>query len=130
VAGLVNAWKPFTTQGVPVFALRDNPTGDDPEQNPNFCLAEVAPAEANKKCSFSRYERLDRWYNAYGDAARQTPGATEIDLSHFYCNKWKCPVVIGGVNVYADNNHLSVTYAKTLGPYLLRAMADEGVDLR
>ena len=32
--------------------------------------------------------------------------------------------------VYTDNNHLTVTYAKTLGPYLLKAMAKEGVDLR
>jgi hypothetical protein len=36
-------------------------------------------------------------------------------------------VVIGGVNVYRDNNHLTVTYAQTLAPYLYRAIAATGV---
>ncbi len=115
---------------MPVFAVRDNPTSDDPERNPNFCLAEVDPSKANEACSFDREERLDHWFDAYSVAARRVEGANEIDLTGFYCDEDTCPVVIGGVNVYADNNHLTVTYAKTLGPYLLKAMAKEGVDLR
>ncbi len=130
VANVVEAWERVTKQGVPVFALRDNPTSDDPDDNPNFCLAEVDPSQANEKCSIDRAERLEHWFDAYSVAARRVDGAHEIDLSDFYCDKATCPVVIGGVNVYADNNHLTVTYARTLGPYLLKAMATEDVDLR
>ena len=38
--------------------------------------------------------------------------------------------MIGGVNVYPDNNHMTVTYAQDAGALPLQAMADEGVDLR
>ena len=55
---------------------------------------------------------LDRWFDALSAAARRTPGAQVIDLTPFYCDEDKCPVVIGGVNVYRDNNHLTVTYAQ------------------
>ena len=83
-----------------------------------------------RSAAIDRKERLDHWFDAYSVAARRAEGAHEIDLTDFYCDKDTCPVVIGGVNVYADNNHLTVTYARTLGPYLLKAMAKEGVDLR
>jgi hypothetical protein len=36
-------------------------------------------------------------------------------------------VVIGGVNVYFDNNHLTVTYARTLAPFLYRELTKRGV---
>jgi hypothetical protein len=49
-----------------------------------------------------------------------------IDLTRFYCDASTCPVVIGGVNVYRDNNHVTVTYAKTLAPYLFSAMRRTG----
>ncbi len=130
VAGLTGAWGRVARQGVPVFAVRDNPSSDDPRRNPNFCLAEVDASSANRECSIDRAEGLERWFDAYRVAAKRTSGATEIDLSRFYCDEDTCPVVVGGVNVYADNNHLTVTYARTLGPYLLAAMAEKGVDLR
>jgi hypothetical protein len=36
-------------------------------------------------------------------------------------------VVIGGVDVYVDSNHLSRTYAQTLAPYLYRRLVEAGV---
>ena len=33
-----------------------------------------------------------------------------------------CPAVIGGVTVYRDH-HLTVTYARTLAPYVQRGLA-------
>jgi hypothetical protein len=130
VQGLVDAWTPVTRQGVPVLALRDNPTADDPALNPNFCLARVSVEQANEKCSFRRADRLDRWFDAYTPAVERVPGARLVDLTRFFCDDTTCPVVVGGVNVYADNNHMTVTYAKTLGPYLLDAMRAAGVKVR
>ena len=34
--------------------------------------------------------------------------------------------MVGGVAVYGDNNHLTVTYAQTLAPYLYRAIRETG----
>ena len=127
VRGLTEAWERVTRQGVPVLALRDNPSSRDPSRNPNFCLAEVTPSQANQKCALDRTAWLDDWYDAYRVAAERTPGAQEVDLTRFLCDRTTCPVVIGGVNVYADHNHMTATYARTLAPYLLQAMRKAGV---
>jgi peptidoglycan/LPS O-acetylase OafA/YrhL len=130
VAGLVEAWSRVARQGVPVVAVRDNPQDDrdqDPEADPNVCLAEVPVREANARCALDRTERLTRWPDTLAAAARRTPGAHVVDLTPFYCDEEKCPVVIGGVNVYFDNNHLTVTYARTLAPYLYQGLRRLGL---
>jgi len=130
VAGLAEAWDEVARQGVPVVALRGNPQDlrdQDPEHDPNFCVAQVPVAEANQRCALGRAERLDRWFDALSAAARRTDGGRVADLTDFYCDETRCPVVIGGVNVYFDNNHLTVTYAKTLAPYLRRELVRVGV---
>jgi hypothetical protein len=127
VNGLSEAWRRVTRQGVPVLVLRDNPQDVVGGHNPQFCLAEVSVSEANAKCALNRHYRLDRWFDALTLAARRTPGARMIDLTPYYCDRKTCPVVVGGVNVYRDDNHISVTYAKTLAPYLWRAILRTGV---
>jgi hypothetical protein len=127
VAGFTEAWGRVTRQGVPVAVLRDNPQDIDPELNPNFCLAEVSVDEANEQCALDRSEKLARWFDALSVAAGRTPGADVVDLTRWYCDAEKCPVVIGGVNVYVDNNHVSVTYARTLAPYLYRTLVERGL---
>ncbi len=130
VAGLSRAWTRVAQQGVPVMVLRDNPQDpydQDPEHDPNVCLSQTPLAEANQKCSIDRAARLDRWFDALSAAATRTPGARMIDLTSFYCDETTCPVVVGGVNVYFDNNHLTVTYAKTLAPYLYRELTALGL---
>ena len=74
-----------------------------------------------------RAANLDPWYDALHEAQRRTLGTTWIDLTDRLCAGEKCPVLIGGVNVYADGNHLSVTYARTLAPYLDRALVAGGL---
>jgi peptidoglycan/LPS O-acetylase OafA/YrhL len=125
--GLAQAWGRVARQGVPVLVLRDNPQERDSDLDPNLCLAKVTPARANEECSLDRSERLEHWYDALSAAARRTPGAEVIDLTPFLCDEETCPVVVGGVNVYVDNNHLTVTYARTLAPYLYRALVARGV---
>jgi peptidoglycan/LPS O-acetylase OafA/YrhL len=121
VRGMVEAWSQVTEQGVPVVVLRGNPQEKDPEKNPQFCLADTSVEEADR-CALDRQARLERWFDSLAIAARRTPGAELVDLTDFYCDEEKCPVVIGGVNVYVDNNHLTVTYARTLAPYLYREL--------
>lgn len=41
-----------------------------------------------------------------------------IDLTDFFCFDGHCPPVIGNVLVYYDRNHITVTYARTLGPFV------------
>jgi hypothetical protein len=44
-----------------------------------------------------------------------------IDLSDFFCGPRRCLPVVGGAFVYKDGDHISTVFARTLGPYLLRA---------
>jgi hypothetical protein len=41
-----------------------------------------------------------------------------LDLTRFFCYDGFCPAVIGNVLVYHDQSHLTVTYARTLAPFL------------
>jgi hypothetical protein len=45
-----------------------------------------------------------------------------VDLTSFFCGPSRCFPVVGGVLVYKDENHLTPLFARTLGPYLLRAV--------
>lgn len=42
-------------------------------------------------------------------------------MTRFFCEALFCLPVIGGVLVHRDLNHMTVPYAQTLGPYLLRS---------
>ena len=124
--GLAEAWRRVTRQGVPVLVLRDNPAGRRSRARTRSSASRevVRRARRTPTCALDRHDRLDRWFDALSLAARRTPGAQMIDLTPFYCDEDTCPVVIGGVNVYRDNNHVTVTYAKTLAPYLYRAIVE------
>lgn len=119
-AGLAAAWQPVLRAGVPVVALSDNPW---PPEDPNDCLARVGAARADR-CALPRSALAD---DSYARAVEETDGAFHADLAPFYCDATRCPVVIGGANVYRDDSHLTGTYARTLAPYLYAAMARPGL---
>ena len=127
-AALAEAWKPVAAMGVPIVALRDNPApGASAVDNPNTCLAGVPLDEANQSCGLNRRRTLDRYPDPWREAARATTGARYLDLSRFYCDRTRCPVVVGGVDVYRDNSHVTVTYARTMAPFYYRALVTAGV---
>ncbi|PJJ58130.1 peptidoglycan/LPS O-acetylase OafA/YrhL [Mumia flava] len=126
-AAMLEAWRPAVTAGVPIVALRDNPdAGQAPRTNPNLCLEEVG-AEGAGSCALSRTKALDDIPDPLARAVSRTGGATHVDLSRYYCDDRTCPVVIGGVDVYRDNNHLTATYAETMAPYLREALVEAKV---
>ena len=51
------------------------------------------------------------------DVARELNLDT-IDFSEIYCDRSRCPLVIGGVSVYRDYRHITAVFGKTLGPFL------------
>jgi hypothetical protein len=58
------------------------------------------------------------------DAARRIrdPRISTVNLNRFFCRKGVCPAVIGGVIPYRDSSHLTVTFTKSLVPYLRPAV--------
>ncbi|SFW86222.1 acyltransferase family protein [Amycolatopsis australiensis] len=53
-------------------------------------------------------------------------GGDYADLTKAFCTAERCPVIIGNVLVYRDDNHLTTSYARTLTP-LIGALADQAL---
>ncbi len=116
-AGLAEAWATVTTRGVPVVALSDVPEIGDAtaclvkhDRNSMQLCDRSASGVLTRPDPFMRAVELDK--NSYA-----------IDMHPYYCLQDRCPVVIGGVVVYADSNHLTATYVSTLAPILKRELA-------
>ncbi|WP_162237688.1 acyltransferase family protein [Agreia sp. Leaf244] len=117
-AGFVEAWTPQLDQGTPVVTLVDNPSW---ETDPNKCLRISDPAD----CSESIKEGLGQFDGlaaaAYELQAEQKD-VTLLDFTQTYCDSSKCFPVIGGANVYRDQDHLTRTFAFTLAPFIESAI--------
>lgn len=55
-----------------------------------------------------------------GGAGR--PAVSFLDLADAYCTREVCPPVIGNVFVHLDDNHITASYSRTLGPTVTREM--------
>ena len=109
VEGLVEAWA-AQAPGVPVIAVSDNPIpGDDP----NKCLRYSKASE----CDVSREIALPG-LDIFSAAARAHATGHSLDFSSLFCDETRCAVVIGGADVYRDQDHLTATFANTLGPFI------------
>lgn len=122
VDSFVRAWRPITKRGVPVVALRDNPRL---RKDPNVCLAKTKKRN-NRTCSTPRKVALAE-VDPLGPAAAQVTHGYTLDFSDYYCLPKRCPTVIGGVNVYRDEQHLTTTYTKSMAPYLFASLHDLGL---
>jgi peptidoglycan/LPS O-acetylase OafA/YrhL len=109
VNGLVSAWSQ-QANGAPVIALSDNPApGDDP----NKCLRYSAAAE----CDVSREIALPG-PDIFAKAAHAYRDGHSLDFTALFCDEERCWVVIGGADVYRDQDHLTATFANTMGPFI------------
>ena len=57
-------------------------------------------------------------------------GVTLLDFTDVFCDGSSCSPVVGGANVYRDQDHLTVTFVRTLEPQYteaLRRAIDDGV---
>jgi peptidoglycan/LPS O-acetylase OafA/YrhL len=112
-------WKSVEDSGKKVAFIQDVPFaggGDVPA-----CLAGIdVPALA--PCSQPRTLALID--DPVLEAVRSMPSVAFIDTSRFFCTMETCLSYVGGVVVYADTNHLSGTYARSIAPYLGEQLLD------
>ncbi|MBT2503097.1 acyltransferase family protein [Curtobacterium sp. ISL-83] len=126
VDGLVAAWRAATDVGIPVIALRDNPTA---RKDVVACVGQMS-GPTTGTCDSPRSTALQP-FDGSAQAVARTPGrARLIDLTPYYCTATTCPAVIGGVLVHRDQTHLTNTFAVTLAPYLGTAIAGALTALR
>jgi peptidoglycan/LPS O-acetylase OafA/YrhL len=121
VAGYVDAWDQVLEEGVPVITVVDNPVW---ETDPNKCLRTRDQAE----CVGARSDVLTS-DDPLREAAAQRDSVTLLDFTDVFCDEEACSPVVGGANVYRDQDHLTVTFADTLAPWYIEAIQqrlDEG----
>lgn len=108
-----DTWRPLIRRGARIVGVSDNPRLT---QDPQRCLKKHGARKGARKCGVSFEEGTVR--DPFVEGAKAIKGATAMDLRGYFCRKGFCPAVIGGVNVYRDNTHVTRTYASTLTPYI------------
>jgi peptidoglycan/LPS O-acetylase OafA/YrhL len=119
-SGLASIWRELEGLGVRVIALRDTPR---PKIDIPDCIS--GHREDLMQCTFDRVSA-----NGNGQSMVQAAEMAEvplIDLNDAICPTDLCAPIIGHVIVYADDNHITATYASSLAPRLEAAMRGVGV---
>jgi peptidoglycan/LPS O-acetylase OafA/YrhL len=115
-ADYVRVFGEIMSTGIPLATFRDNPAMD----KETLTCARVNFRNPNE-CAFSAefgFRNTD-----FAALAAETLGAHVIDLSAIYCPEGMCPLAIGGVSVYMDDDHASRDFARTLAPFIAANLA-------
>ncbi len=111
--GLTTTLDTFTPLASKVLVLGDTPT---PASDVPSCVASHLGTVAACAAARSDAVRDDRLQVEREVAAAH--GAAFVPTSDWLCTDAGCPVIVGDVLVYRDNNHLTATAATWLAPYL------------
>lgn len=118
--GFEKAFKPLKDAGLWVSVISPTPERGTKEavpdcvalnmSNPNACAVEAKSATIDQDTT-----------NAMRQAAADS-GVEWIDMTSSFCHEDECPVVVGSVLVYRDDNHITATYMRTIAGNLARAL--------
>jgi hypothetical protein len=120
VAGYAAAWKALPASVTRIVVIRDTPlVGYDALQ----CVrrAQASHRDAGRACAVPRGATLGSDAAVVAALRLRSRRVGVVDMSPFLCSRRRCFPVVGGALVYKDDQHLTDTFATTLGPYLLRA---------
>ncbi|WP_138735628.1 acyltransferase family protein [Modestobacter excelsi] len=95
-----------------------------PRMNAPTCLSGHLDSAA--ACGLPRARALDDAGTAAEAVATAAGGGQYADISALFCTADRCPVVIGDLLVFRDDNHISVEYAQWLAP-VVGALVDRAV---
>jgi peptidoglycan/LPS O-acetylase OafA/YrhL len=119
VAEHLQAMRPVAAAGARIVVVADDP-GVSPDST--ACVTRIS-YRTTGNCGTPvsvAYRDPDR----LAQAARRLPGARVIPTRAFFCRDGFCPATIGNVIVYRDTAaHVTDSYARTLSPYLVAAIA-------
>jgi len=120
VHGHMSLWRSLPPTIRHVVVLRDTPRSSAASA---LCVQRrfASGREAGRRCARSRAQALRPDPAVVAARRMRSPRVHAIDLTRFFCDARRCFPVIGGAAVYKDVDHMTAIYARTLGPYLLRA---------
>jgi SGNH domain (fused to AT3 domains) len=119
VAGIEAAWQALPTTVEHIIVIRDGP----------LILRDTLPCveraiakrkDAGQACAVRRSVALHRDPDVVAAELLRSRRVQVVDLTRFFCGSRLCYPVVGGALVYRDYyDHLTTTFAATLGPFLL-----------
>ena len=119
--GLRKTYARLTATGIPVVVIRDTPRTwfDVPA-----CLSRsAARMPMARDCSYSRDQSLSPVaLRAQNDAARGLP-VRFVDMNDVICSSPVCMPLRNGVVVFTDDNHLTASFSKSVGPVLAQRIS-------
>jgi hypothetical protein len=121
VRGHMSLWRSLPDTIRHIVVLRDTPRSSAASA---LCVQRqfaAGPKAAYRGCARSRRQALRTDPAVVAALRMRSPRVHAIDLSSFFCDASRCFPVIGGAAVYKDSDHMTAVYARSLGPYLLRA---------
>ena len=116
----VSTLETISDADVPVLVVRDTPASMNQEEDPPTCLGINAANPSACDGTPQEWIRQDPLTSAAEGST--SPLVHTVDLNDYICTSTTCPAIIGQVITYADFNHLSATFSRTLAPYLGSAM--------
>ncbi len=126
VRGYLKAWAALPATVTRIFVIRDTPR--DSSGTADCVEAAVAARRPpGTACALPRGRVLRPDPAAIAVRRHPSDRLRLLDLSPYMCSKRLCLPVVGGALVHRDIDHLTQTFATTLGPYLTRKVAAFGV---
>src|SRR5262249_38902934 len=121
VAGYLSAWKALPRSVGRIFVIRDTPKA---RGNTDTCVQQAMGRHAQPgiACALPRGQYLDRDPAAIAAGKSPSSRVRLLDLTRYFCDAGKCYPVIGGALVFKDQSHMTPVYARTLAPYVARAV--------
>ncbi|MDN4471641.1 acyltransferase family protein [Demequina zhanjiangensis] len=97
--------------GVPVVWISDNPRFPE---SPGECavrhIHEVEP------CNVPRLEAFPHEVQADVNHAARERGFGVLDMTDLFCTESSCPIILGDILVYRDDDHVTATFAEASAP--------------
>jgi peptidoglycan/LPS O-acetylase OafA/YrhL len=121
LAALTRTVADLRATGAVVLVLGPVP---DPLGNVPTCLSDHL--DSATACSPERAAAMDDGGIATEAQATAAGGGQYAALTDLFCTATVCPVVVGNLLVFRDNNHLSIDYAQFLAP-VLATLVDRAV---
>ena len=114
VAGFAGAWSSPSVAAVPILAVTDNPAFPT---DPNLCLLNRTAND----CDVPRGQAVPA-PDPLSRAAEAQPNVHVLDSTDLFCDDTVCSPVVGDRNAYRDPNHLTASFAASLGSRLTVAI--------
>ena len=116
--GYLAQFEKLSDNNIPVLGLRDTPHFDN---NIPECLN--ANEMSIEECGLAKSELYDE--PSAWERLEDSPGNVHYrDYTDYICPDEFCAPIVGNVIAYIDHNHLSATFAETLGPIVKADVLD------